>query len=235
MIKLINDNYINQKNIEKVDLIIVDIPYNLGKKAYASNRSWWKNGNIKEGRSEKANSLFFETDQDFKIDECLDFISNHLKENSKAIIFCSFEQQFEIINLLKNFNFKKYTPLTFIKNSSAEVLKVNMRILGACEYGLILYNGNLGLFNNERKMILNWFNMRRINKKLHPNEKPVELLETFIKLFTNENDTILDFCMGSGSTGEACKNLNRNFIGIELEEKYYKIAFERLMNSNKDI
>ena len=62
----------------------------------------------------------------------------------------------------------------------------------------------------------------------HPTQKPVALMERCISLCTNENDTVLDFCMGSGSTGVACKNLNRNFIGIELNENYYNIAKERI-------
>ena len=64
--------------------------------------------------------------------------------------------------------------------------------------------------------------------KVHPTQKPVELLEYLIKTYTNENDIVLDNCMGSGSTGVACKNLNRNFIGIEMNEEYFKIAKERI-------
>ena len=63
---------------------------------------------------------------------------------------------------------------------------------------------------------------------LHPTLKPVALLEYVIKTYTNEGDIVLDNCMGSGSTGVACKNTNREFIGMELDEKYYKIACERL-------
>jgi site-specific DNA-methyltransferase (adenine-specific) len=63
---------------------------------------------------------------------------------------------------------------------------------------------------------------------VHPTQKPVELLEYLIKTYSNEGDTILDFTMGSGSTGVACKNLNREFIGIEKEEKYFNIAKERI-------
>ena len=63
---------------------------------------------------------------------------------------------------------------------------------------------------------------------LHPTEKPVGLLEYLIKTYSNENDVILDNCMGSGSTGVACLNTNRRFIGIELDEKYFNIAKERL-------
>lgn len=67
-----------------------------------------------------------------------------------------------------------------------------------------------------------------LKNKVHPNEKPVELLEQFIKLFTNENETVLDLCMGSGTTGLACKNTNRHFIGIEKDEKYFNIATDRI-------
>lgn len=63
---------------------------------------------------------------------------------------------------------------------------------------------------------------------IHPTQKPLDLLEWLIKTYTNENDTILDNCMGSGTTGVACKNLNRNFIGIEKDEKYFNIAKERI-------
>ncbi len=66
------------------------------------------------------------------------------------------------------------------------------------------------------------------NKRLHPTQKPIELMEYLIKTYTNENETVLDFTMGSGSTGVAAKNLNRNFIGIELDDKYFEIAKERI-------
>ena len=64
--------------------------------------------------------------------------------------------------------------------------------------------------------------------RVHPTQKPIPLLEYLIKTYTNENDTVLDFTMGSGSTGVACKNLNRNFIGIELDTEYFNIAKKRI-------
>ena len=64
--------------------------------------------------------------------------------------------------------------------------------------------------------------------RLHPTQKPVELLEYLVKTYTNENDTILDNTMGSGTTGIACQNLNRNFIGIEMDENYFNIAEKRI-------
>ena len=65
---------------------------------------------------------------------------------------------------------------------------------------------------------------------VHPTQKPVELMEWLIKTYTNEGETVLDNCMGSGSTGVACRNLNRNFIGIELDDNYFNIAKERIEN-----
>ena len=77
------------------------------------------------------------------------------------------------------------------------------------------------------KMITTFSNANR-NNRFHPTQKPVPLMEYLIKTYTNENETILDFTMGSGTTGVACKNTNRNFIGIELDEKYFDIAKNRI-------
>ena len=66
------------------------------------------------------------------------------------------------------------------------------------------------------------------NKRLHPTQKPIELMEYLIKTYTNENETVLDFTMGSGSTGVACVNTNRNFIGIEMDDNYFEVATKRI-------
>lgn len=71
------------------------------------------------------------------------------------------------------------------------------------------------------------------NKNVHPTQKPVDLMEYLIKTYTNENELVLDFTMGSGTTGVVCKNLNRNFIGIELDDNYFEIAKERIENNDK--
>ena len=74
------------------------------------------------------------------------------------------------------------------------------------------------------------FSNNNQSNKIHPTQKPVELMEYLIKTYTNEGETVLDNCMGSGTTGVACKNLNRNFIGIELDETYFNLAKERIEN-----
>jgi DNA modification methylase len=77
----------------------------------------------------------------------------------------------------------------------------------------------------------------KINKQsqtnVHPTQKPVALLKYLIKTYTKENETVLDFTMGSGSTGVACKHLNRNFIGVELDAKYFNIAKKRIDEKQK--
>ena len=83
------------------------------------------------------------------------------------------------------------------------------------------YPTNIVTFNIQTKECQN-------RKRLHPTQKPVDLLEYLIKTYSNEEDTILDFTMGSGSTGVACANLNRKFIGIELDNDYFKIAEKRI-------
>ena len=72
-------------------------------------------------------------------------------------------------------------------------------------------------------------------ERIHPNQKPTELLEYLIKTYTNEDEWILDNCMGSGSTGVACINTNRNFIGIELDDNYFKIAEDRINKAKESI
>ena len=82
--------------------------------------------------------------------------------------------------------------------------------------------------NNGYRYPLNLIEFNSDKEKLHPTQKPVALLEYLIKTYTNEKDTVLDFTMGSGSTGVAAKNLNRDFIGIELDPSYFKIAEDRI-------
>ena len=102
--------------------------------------------------------------------------------------------------------------------------------------------GNLGHLSSEEKRKeykQEWSNypktIQRFNRErgLHPTQKPVALLEYLIRTYTQEGETILDFTMGSGSTGVACKNTNRSFIGIELDETYFEIASERILGENK--
>ena len=87
---------------------------------------------------------------------------------------------------------------------------------------------NYETINTGKRYPRNVIKFNRDKNKIHPTQKPVALLEYLIKTYTNENDTVLDFTMGSGSTGVAAKNLNRQFIGIELDKNYFDIAEKRI-------
>ena len=234
---IINDHFQNFKvyQIQKAQLIIADIPYNLGNNAYASNPSWYEGGDNKQGESALAGKSFFDTDENFKPAEFMHFCSTMLKKEPKEkgqapcmIVFCEFEQQFSLIELAKRYGLNNYINLVFRKNFSAQVLKANMKIVGNCEYALLFYREKLPKFNNKGKMVFNCIDWTKDTKyeKIHPTQKPVELLERLIELFTDEGDLVIDPVCGSGSTIVAAKNKNRKAIGFEIKKDFYKKAKE---------
>lgn len=239
---LINDSFQNRKqyNIPKAQLVIADIPYNIGNNAYASNPQWYKDGDLKNGESELAGKQFFDTDKNFNLNEFFHFCSKLLKpepkEANKAgclIIFCSFEQQFGLIELAQKFGFKRYIPLHFVKNYSPQVLKANMRICGNTEYALLFYRDKLPKFNNYGRMVFNSMPLHRdtVTPKIHPTQKSIHILKELIKLFTDENDVVIDPCAGSGSTLLACKQTNRRGYGFEIKKEFVKQFNEQLMSN----
>jgi site-specific DNA-methyltransferase (adenine-specific) len=249
--ELFNDNFQNYKRygIPKAQLVIADIPYNLGVNAYASSTEWYIDGDNKKGESKKAGKAFFNTDHNFNIAEYMHFCSKLLvkepKEKGKApamIVFCSFEQIPTVIQYGKKHGFKNSYPIFFIKNYSAQVLKANMKIVGATEHAVVLYRDKLPKFNNGRsetqkgKMIFNWFEWKRDNAnlypKIHPTQKPVSLLKQLIRIFTDEGDVVIDPCAGSGTTLRACRELNRNSYGFEISKDFYKKSKEQMLVEN---
>ena len=234
-IELFNDHFQNYKTygIPKAQLIIADIPYNIGKDAYGSNPSWYIGGDNANGESELAGKTFFDTDNNFRISEFLHFCSKMLikepKETGKSpcmIVFCEFEQQFELIRKAKEYGLNRYINLVFRKNFSAQVLKANMRIVGNCEYGVLLYREKLPKFNNDGRMIFNCMEMQRDTRtpKVHPTQKPVSLLEKLIEIFTDPGDFVIDQCAGSGTTLLAAANCGRKAYGFEIKKDFYKSA-----------
>ncbi len=234
-IELFNDHFQNYKTygIPKAQLIIADIPYNIGKNAYGSNPSWYVNGDNSNGESELAGKEFFDTDKDFRITEFLHFCSKMLikepKESGKSpcmIVFCEFEQQFELIQKAKEYGLNNYINLVFRKNFSAQVLKANMRIVGNCEYGVLLYRDKLPKFNNNGRMVFNCFDWKKDSdtKKIHPTQKPVSLLENLIEIFTDKGDVVIDPCAGSGSTLLAAAQCDRRAYGFEIKKDFFRDA-----------
>jgi site-specific DNA-methyltransferase (adenine-specific) len=230
--------------IPKAQLIIADIPYNLGNNAYASNPAWYKDGDNANGESALAGTEFFDTDKDFRPAEFMHFCSTMLKKEDRVerteldgtkrlksnapcmLVFCEFEQQFSLIELGKKHGLNKYINLIFRKNFSAQVLKANMKVVGNCEYGLLFYRDRLPKFNNKGKMIFNCMDWERDNEteKLHPTQKPVSLLKKIIEIFTDEGDVVIDPCAGSGSSLVAAIELNRKAYGFEIKKKFHMDA-----------
>jgi len=153
------------------------------------------------------------------------------------IVFCEFEQQFELIEKAKKYSLNHYINLIFRKNFSAQVLKANMRIVGNCEYGLILYRDKLPKFNNNGKMIFNCLDVERDTNtpKIHPTQKSVYLLERLIKIFTDEDDVIIDPVAGSGTTLLAAANCNRSAYGFEIKKQFFNEAIKLLNDKKQEI
>jgi site-specific DNA-methyltransferase (adenine-specific) len=244
-----HQNY-KQYHLPKAQLIIADIPYNLGNKAYASNPAWYNDGDNANGESELAGKDFFMTDKNFKPAEFMHFCSKMLKpepkEKGKApamIVFCAFNQMYDVAELGKKHGLNNYIPLIFRKKFSAQVLKANMKIVGNCEYGVLLYREKLPKFNNKGKMVMNcieWVEDEDINNypKLHPTQKPVGLLKRLISLFTDEGEVVIDPCAGSGSTLVAAIELNRKAYGFEIDKNFYPLAntwIEKIIQRKIDI
>ena len=125
-------------------------------------------------------------------------------------------------------NVPTYNPQGLIKKEIPTINKgsrgTKKQGAGGTNYGVATKDA-IQEYENYPKSVLEF---GVVMKPIHPTEKPVTLLEYFINTYTNENETVLDSCMGSGTTGVACKNLNRNFIGIELDPTYFNIAKERI-------
>lgn len=241
--KLYNDNFQNYKvyNIPtKAQLVIADIPYNLGTAAYGSNPMWYQGGDNRNGESDKAHKSFFNTDGKFNIAEFFHFCSKMLikepKDRGKApamIVFCAWQQIPMVQEYGRKHGFLHAYPLYFIKNGSSQALKANMRIVGAVETAMVLYRDKLPKFNNDGQMVFNWFPWRRDKNipTIHPTQKPIGLLKRLITIFTDAGDVVIDPCAGSGSTLRACAETGRNCYGFEVDKRFYAAAQEKMLQA----
>lgn len=249
--------------IPPAQLIIADVPYNIGNNFYGSNPMWYKGGDNKNGESKLAKKAAFNSDFNFNLYEYFHFCSKMLKKEPKKagrrgrssdapcmIVFCSFEQMSTLINAAKKHGFNNYIPLVFVKNYSPQVLKANMRVVGATEYALVLYRDKLPKFRNGAKfdengkairgtghMVFNWFKWEKDGKeipKIHPAQKPVKVLEQLIQIFTDPGDVVIDPCCGSGSTLRAARNLGRSAYGFEIDRNFYSKAKNEMLNVEVD-
>lgn len=248
--ELYNDSMQNWKSkpIQKAQLIIADVPYNVGNNFYGSNPMWYVGGDNKNGESKLAGKAAFASDYNFNLYEYFHFCSQLMKKEPKGkvvrgrssdapcmIVFCSFEQIPTLINAAKKHGFVNNIPLFFIKNYSPQVLKANMRVVGATEHAILFYRDRLPKFRNNGKMVFNWFPWMKDGSdvpKIHPAQKPVALLKRLIEIFTDEGDVVIDPCFGSGATARACMELKRNFYGFEINKEFYRRAKNEMCNPN---
>jgi len=241
-VTLYNDHFQNYKvyGIPKAQLVLTDIPYNVGSNAYGSNPSWYEGGDNKNGESKLAGKAFFDTDGRFKLPEFLHFCTKMIKKEPKdcnaapcMIVFCSFEQQFQLIEQAKAFGLNRYINLVFRKNFSAQVLKANMRVVGNAEYAVLLYREKLPKFRGAGRMVFNIMDWPRDNSlpKVHPTQKPLALMERLISLFTDPDDVVIDPLAGSGVVLLAAANLGRRAYGFEIKKEFISVAREQILTN----
>ena len=212
----------------KVDAIICDPPYLI-------NQADW--------------------DKEFNMSLAIDLCYDLLKDNGNLILFQGWSNVLQTKELLdEKFEIQNWIIWDRIKGRGAKKNFVSTRedILWYCKCDKPTFNkiysnipkktGGMGKKNGQECRALTnvWYDISPIvpwskERNGHPTQKPLQLMERCVTIWTNEGDTVLDFTMGSGTTGEACKNLNRKFIGIEKEEEYFKIAKERLENGDTNV
>ena len=258
--ELYRDSMQNYKKyaIPPAQLIIADVPYNVGNNFYGSNPMWYNGGDNKNGESKLAGKAAFNSDFNFNLYEYFHFCSKMLKKDDTKpvqrgrssnspcmIVFCSFEQTQTLIAAAKKHGFVHYIPLVFVKNYSPQVLKANMRVVGATEYALVLYRDRLPKFRNGAQtdengktirgtghMVFNWFNWEKDGKdipKIHPAQKPVNVLKKLIEIFTDPGDVVIDPCCGSGTTLRAAAELGRSTFGFEIDRNFYTRAKDKML------
>lgn len=245
--------------IPPAQLVIADVPYNVGKNFYGSNPMWYNGGDNRNGESKKAGKAAFNSDFNFNLYEYFHFCSKMLKKDDTKpisrgrssnspcmIVFCSFEQQGTLIKAAAKHGFVKYIPLSFIKKNSPQALKANMRIVGATEHALLFYRDRLPKFRNgvdidengrnirgTGKMVLDWFAWERDGKeipKIHPAQKPVKVLKRLIEVCTDPGDVVIDPCCGSGTTLRAAYELGRSAYGFEIDREFYQRARDEMLD-----
>ena len=215
MIKLLQGDCMELMNNipnESIDLVLTDIPYD------EVNR---KDNGLRKLDKENADVLTF---------DLINFLEQlYDKAKSTIIIFCG-KEQVSIIHSYFNDKQKKgkgtVRQLIWEKSNPSPMNGQHIYLSGV--ENAIWFKKRGGTFNAHCKNTVFKYPIGR--SKLHPTEKNHLLLQELILDNSNENDLILDPCMGSGSTGEACLNTNRNFIGMEFDEKFFKIAKERIDN-----
>ena len=199
-----------------VDLIVSDVPYKL--------TGGGKGDGVNSKRPKGILADNTQLMQVPKFEDWLPEIYRVMKDGSHIYLMCNFKNLNDLMNKTEAVGFKHVNLLVWEKNNCTP----SQFYMKNCEYTLLLRKGKSKYINNigDSKTVHKFNNL--IGNKIHPTEKPVELMKFYVENSSNVGDLVLDMFMGSGSTGVACLNTNRKFIGIEMEEKYFDIGVDRL-------
>lgn len=210
---------------ESVDLVLTDPPYNISKK-----------NNFHTMKTGERTVDFGEWDYGFDQVTWINRVSPKVKKGGAIIIFNALENMGLIKNVLESngFTFKEFL---IWKKLNPMPRNRDRLYVTARETAIWAVKGKGWTFNRQRDTYENGFFEYPIvhhSKRIHKTQKPVELMEDLIKIHSNEGDIVLDPFSGSASTAVACINTNRNYIGFELDEEYFKLSVKRLEKLNND-
>jgi DNA modification methylase len=226
-------DYFNYLKNDSVDFILTDPPYNLGNFMHSRNTNLVKMrknqfayagwDDLSQKEWEKEIEIFFKES------------SRILKKGGALLIFMSLIKVETIIKLACKYKF--YYKTTGIWHKTNPMPRnMNIHFVNSTEAWVYFINDDTsGIFNNEGKMIHDFIETSLTTSKekkfgKHPTQKPMKIISHFIKLLSNVGDVILDPFMGSGTTAVSAKKMERKFIGIELDEKYYELSKTRILN-----
>jgi site-specific DNA-methyltransferase (adenine-specific) len=218
MINLIHGNCLEQmKNIPdaSVDLVLTDPPYKMTKRGKSCRPNWMPNNmgdNVFDGKIPNPKEWM---EQCFRV----------LKDGTHFYTFCNTNDITEYLQVAQDIGFKLHNIITMIKDTGMP----NRWYLKNCEFVLFFRKGVAKPINDMTSR--DWVKVCMPTKKtgkFHITEKPLSFIQKLVLNSSKENEVVLDCFMGSGTTGVACVNTNRKFIGIEVDDKYFQIAKERI-------
>lgn len=213
---------------ESIDCVLTDPPYKI------STGGVPKNGNSVKLNNNRPKGILTEHSQLMrtvpKFSEWLPELFRVLKDGTQNYVMVNSSNLLKMANEIEKAGFKIQNFLVWQKNNCTP----SQFYMKNCEYTIFFRKGKSKYINDigGSKTVHSFDNI--IGNKVHPTEKPINLMEFYINNSTNENETVLDPFMGSGTTGVACKNLNRDFIGIEMQEDYFNIATKRVEKKRKE-
>lgn len=208
---------------ESIDCVVTDPPYKIITGGDSNGKNSIRPKGILKGNRELMRTVP-------KFSEWLPELFRVLKGGTQNYIMVNSSNLLKMANEIEKAGFKIQNFLVWQKNNCTP----SQFYMKNCEYTIFFRKGKSKYINDigGSKTVHSFDNI--IGNKVHPTEKPIDLMEFYINNSTNENEIVLDPFMGSGTTGVACKNLNRQFIGIEMQEDYFNIASERVEEKRKE-